>query len=257
MTRTSWIAAVLLLHVLVADRLHAVQFTPAQAQVRISETSFDKSNFGQLSLIAARNQAEDSLQTYLRLIDEAASLTAEQREKLELAGRIDIHRFFTEYENLKRPVNFGLTTIEEWRQTVPALQKSVQPLAARFASGLHDDSSLLAKTLVTTLQPAQQQKVDKLLEDRKRLRYEHQIRIALAMLDFQIPLTQSERTKIKTWLLTKTQPPDHYSASVPISVQILIQMAQIEDDLQELLAEEEAAAMRILIRAAKRSVASK
>jgi hypothetical protein len=248
MIGSKWVAAGLLMQGVIAGPLSAVQFGGGRAQVRVSETAFDKSNFGQLTVIAARNKAEESLRTYLMLIQKAAALTPEQRNKLELAGRIDIHRFFSDYASAKRTVTFGLLTSEELQQTFLQMQQAVQPMATRYEAGLYDESSLLAKTLVTTLGPDQREKLSDLFEERKRTQYEHQIRLTLAMIDHKLPLTQKERITITTLLLTKTDPPTPAPSPKRLVFPVLRQMASIEQELLELFtSDEEAAVIRELI----------
>lgn len=236
------IAAIALQGVL-ADRLCAVQF------VRVSETSFDKGNFGQLTVIAARKKAEDSLQAYLTLIEKAGGLTKAQRIKLDLAGQIDIHRFFSDYASAKRAMMFGSVPRSELQATFAGMQKVVQPMVSRYASGLHGESSLLAKMLATTLEENQRASVSEMFRERKKLIYANHIRMTLAMIDRRIPLTEKERSTITTLLLSRTDPPESYGASTTSLFQVVARMGQIEDTLRELFSDEEEVVISDLIQA--------
>jgi hypothetical protein len=241
------IAAIALQGVLV-DRLCAVQFGAGGLSVRVSETSFDKGSFGQLTVIAARKKAEDSLQAYLTLIDKAAGLTKAQRSKLDLAGQIDIHRFFSDYASAKRAMTFGIVPRNDLQATLVRMRKVALPMVSRYASGLHVESSLLAKMLATTLEEDQRASVTEMLRERKKLIYANHIRMTLAMIDHRIPLTEKERSTITTLLLSRTDPPESYGASTTSPFQVLARMGQIEDALRELFSDEEELVISEMIR---------
>lgn len=247
------VAAGLLLPGIFASSLLAVQVGNLGAQIRVSETSFDKSNFGQLTVIAARNKAEDSLQTYLTMIDQDASLSDQQRDKLRLAGRLDIHRFFADYARAKRGFAFGRVAVQGWQEELLRLRTAVRPLADRYVAGLHDESSLFSKTLYSTLDADQRLVVERLFRERKRARYQHLIRLTLAMIDYRLPLTEQERTTITELLLTKTEPPGYASSSVGLVFLVLGQMASIEDELRDHLSDEDLAVLVELIRTGQES----
>lgn len=221
--------------------------------IRVSETSFDKTNFGQLTVTAARNKAEESLRAYLMMVDKAVSLSSEQYESLALAGRLDIHRFFAEYAGIKRTVKFTLAATEDWQQAFQDLQTAVKPLRTRFESGLHDESSLLAKTIVTSLRPEQREQLRDLLERRLRMQYEHQIRVALGLIDYKLPLTDAERIKITKLLSEKTEPLVRDPSPPRLVTQVLGRMALIEMDLQEILPAEEVIVLGELIRSSQQA----
>ena len=88
----------------VAEEVESYQITPES----VASWVFG----GALTRISAMTHADRALDTRLRILHGAVSLSAVQREKLDFAGRGDIARFFDEYEALKRALapRYGAAT---------------------------------------------------------------------------------------------------------------------------------------------------
>jgi hypothetical protein len=95
----------------------------------------------------ARQVFESLMATKIVNIDDACSLTDEQRKKLELAGRGDIERFFHRYEQLMRKSK----AIEHNVQGLREILEDVRPLQVTLEVGLFREHSLLVKSLRNTL----------------------------------------------------------------------------------------------------------
>ena len=236
---------------LFVDRLFAFQVVFAGQTVQISEGSFDKSNFGQLSQLAAKKKTEDLLEAQIALIDKAADLTGAQRSKLELAGQIDIHRFFSQYECVKRTITFGSIPRHEWQAQLTQMRQKIDPMMLQYAQGLHEESSLFGKTAAMTLDADQYASVRRLRQERAKSTYANYIRVTLAMIDRMVPLTQVQRSTISTLLLSKTDPPRSHGSSTMQLFGVLNQMGQIEDEIHQLFSEQEWNVISRLIKTAK------
>jgi hypothetical protein len=211
----------------------------ANQDAEFNEQAFDQSNFSQLTMLAARKRCEDSLQASLELVDKAAALSNGQKSKLELAGQIDIHRFFASYEDLKRTIPFGNLPRKEWQTRLAQIQDEVLPMKTRFSQGLHGETSLFAKTLATTLNAEQNRNVHELFLQRARNVYVNYIRVTLAVVDRAVPLTRKQRSRISKLLISQTEPPASYGTSATPIHQVLHRMAQVEKELREVFSEQE------------------
>lgn len=245
---TSCFAAVLLLQSVFAVRLAAIQVVVGQ-DIQFSEDAFDKSIFDRVPMLEARRHCEDSLQATIGLVEKGTVLTAAQKSKLELAGQIDIHRFFARCEGAKRTVKFGSIPRDQWQAQHQRMRAETRPLTARYAGGLHDESSLFAKTLATTLDEEQRLRVDELFQARAHSTYANYIRMTLALIDQTVPLTQAQRSTITTLLLSKTDPPKSFGTSFTPLLTVLRQMQQVEVELREVFSDKEWQVIKRMIRA--------
>jgi hypothetical protein len=94
----------------------------------------------------ARRRLDTLLATQISELDRAYTLTDAQKEKLRLAGRGDIKRFFDKCENVKRKfqlINQGEQNLQEINQDLRLLREA--------SNGLFNESSLLRKSLPNTL----------------------------------------------------------------------------------------------------------
>jgi hypothetical protein len=107
---------------------------------------FDRWVFPQLDRAGARQWLDAQLARQIEKIDRAYDLTAAQKQKLRLAGRGNIKRFFDRYESVKE--EFSLTGGDGQKSL--ALQQEIQSLQAAANDLFHEDS-LLFKSLLHTL----------------------------------------------------------------------------------------------------------
>jgi hypothetical protein len=81
-------------------------------QFRIAKTSYDEMLYGKGNDAAAvRRRLEDQLRANLAEIDRVCGLTPAQAEKLRLAGRGDIHRFFERAEEVRLKIDAASGTL--------------------------------------------------------------------------------------------------------------------------------------------------
>jgi hypothetical protein len=192
--------------------------------IQFTEQAFIQNVFGNhRTYTAAREHSEKTLQVQIEYIEDAVQLSDEQRGKLELAGHGDIHRFFTDFESVKRGMEFGGIPRDEWQQ----VWQRTQPLATRFAAGLHGPRSLLTKSVASTLAPEQQERFDAMKRERDVAIYTDNIRMTLSLIDRKVPLTRQQRETITQMLVRTTAPPEYYGQASMHFYVVLIQMADL------------------------------
>ncbi len=223
---------------LFSTRSAAVQLVNPQV-VQFTEDAFDRSNFNRLTEVAARKQCEDSLQATIDMVKKAAAVDEAEIDKLQLAGQIDIHRFFASYQDAKRTIQFGSLPRDQWQAQITRLQTETRPLLMRYAGGLHGKSSLLRKTIASALDAEQRENVEAMFRERERTTYANHIRVTISVIDGTVPLTEAQRSTIMRLLLAKTEPPESYGTSRMTLLIVLNQMAQIRDELRESFSEKE------------------
>lgn len=240
------------LFVLAGSTNRAVAFDLVRVQlVQFTEKTFDQNNFGKLTVIGAERKCRESLQAQIELLEKAFVMSEAQRTKLELAGELDIARFFASYEDLKRRFKFGGMTRNEWQATIAKMQTEAKPIKAKYEAGMHGKSSLFAKTLTRILDPKQRATLRSLHQTRAIRTYANYIRYTLAFVDPQLPLTKLQRDTITELMLQKTSPPDSYGTSLTPAYRVLSRMAQIEDQIRELFSDQEWVVISALVTRAK------
>jgi hypothetical protein len=185
------------------------------------------------------------------LLEKATELSDPQRSKLELAGQLDIQRFFASYEDTKRSYKFGRMPRDQWRAAVARMQAEAKPFKAKFEAGIHGKSSLYAKTLANTLDQDQLTSVQTLDQVRAHRTYANYIRYTLAFIDPKVPLSKQQRETISELLLQHTTPPESYGTMLVPAYRVLSRMAQIEERIRGLFSDQEWAVIEPLIKRGK------
>jgi hypothetical protein len=219
--------------------------------VHFGEDAFDKVTFSQMTQLEARQKCEESLQQTVQATRDAVELSDGQREKLVTAGRLDIHRFFSRYEQAKRGIPFGSVRRDRWQQLSIEAHASVRPLSRQFLQGLHGDSSLFDKTLQTMLDAASVSRVKRANEEAARSDYADQIDTAMLVIGRQVRLTPDQRTAIREKLLVETDPPAMFGTSLMPLYFVLANMGDIEDELRGLFNEQDWRTLGKLIEAGR------
>jgi hypothetical protein len=159
-------------------------------------------NVGNATLGQQRLQEQINLQ--LVELQNVCQLTAEQKEKLELAARGDLRRFMEEVAVQRRSFNAKKNANDQ--EAMNNIWQDVQPLQMKLARGLTSAGSLLVKTVPKTLTPEQAERYEALLRERQLFRYRASIGIALHWMEEQVALTEEQRHSISE-LLLKMPPP--------------------------------------------------
>lgn len=183
-----------------------------------------------------RQRLVDALETQIDFLETIGTLRDEQRQKLELAGRGDIHRFWTRYELLRRECPTGMITRDEYMQ----FRQKTLPLQLRYRDGLFGPTSLYRKTIRSVLDTDQLAEFETLERERDRKHYQALVKATVAMLDQKLALTVDQRTRLTKLVLEKTEPPTTYGQGSSQLYIVLWQMSQIpESDLKPLFLDDE------------------
>jgi hypothetical protein len=148
----------------------------------------------------ARKRLTILLAHELNSINKACALESRQMEKLTLAGRGDITRYFARYESLKE--SFVATPPSEYQDF---LDQST-PLQQTLNDGLFAEKSLFRRTIPHVLTPAQSAKYEKFVRERMRARHLVDIGAACTWLERDLQLSGEQKDKIKRFMLRETTP---------------------------------------------------
>jgi hypothetical protein len=152
----------------------------------------------------ARARLEARLAWEIRRIDQVYGLSPEQKHKLEVAGRGDIKRLFDDVRKQQERLESARGDVLQYR----AILKGLKPLRVD-AHLLFIDGSLFAKTLKTTLSPAQRARYEK---DRRDF-YRGRVEWAVSFLEQRLRLSRDQCERITTLIVAESQPLRRYGES--------------------------------------------
>ena len=134
-------------------------------------------------------------------LDRVCRITEAQKNKLRLAGRGDIKRFFDKVEALKRKFQQGQNdpNTNIWQE--------IQPLQVELNAGLFGDDSIYAKTIRRTLSPDQEARFEGLARERINVRFRATVEWFVAHLDKGLGLTEDQRQRFIDLLVRETRAP--------------------------------------------------
>jgi len=180
---------------------------PARNQFNIGIENFDRWVFGQWRTPqAAGKQLLAQLTLQVEAVDRICHLTAAQREKLLLAGRVDIWRFFDRVEEVRKL----FLEARHDQQQINQLWQHIQPIQQQLQAGLFQSHSLLHKCIHRTLNPSQTGRYQRQEIERRRFHYEASIGLTLEMLQEGIPLRDSQRRQLVRIIQERTEPPTQF-----------------------------------------------
>jgi hypothetical protein len=151
--------------------------------------------------VGARTKLDSLLALRIDEVDRLCGLTDVQKQKLHLAGRGDVKRFFDRVEESKRKFASGQAGLN------PNVWQELQPLQGELNAGLFGEESLYAKMVKRILTAEQSARYDGLLRERRLARYRATIERFVAQVDKALGLTESQRRRYVEVLLSDTPPP--------------------------------------------------
>lgn len=185
---------------LMATPAEALQFVMQDNRIQVDPNQIVSWIFGnQLSADQVRSELEEILQTRIDLIAHACELTPEQQEKLRLAGAGDIHRFFNDFETLRRSLPTGSVTQQEYQD----MWQQIQPFQQRYNAGLFSQDSLMNKTVRYVIQEDQVSRYEEFERQRQQRYFESIVRGTIAMMEDELPLTVAQREKLFDLILSQ------------------------------------------------------
>jgi len=167
-----------------------VNFEPFEPQV--SEQQFDAWVFRQdRTPEAARWRLDSLLELQIDEYDRACKLTADQKQKLQLAGRGDIKRFFDRYETAKdRFRNLGAD-----HQNVQEILQEANPLSSSLQAGLFGETSILRRSIPNVLAAEQLTHYQSVVQEQMRARHLATINLVVTSLEQAGKFPKEQREK--------------------------------------------------------------
>ncbi len=202
---------------------------PAPAVVRqhfmVSDQSFESGVFGSLrTAAAARAQFGQSFSLRADEIEHACGLNETQKEKLLLAARGDMKRFFDRVEEKRKEFQLARTDPHKYQEFFQGLA----PIRQAIAKGLFGDGSLFSKTIRSTLDPGQAARYEVVLRSRQGFREGARLELVLAVLDNALGLDAGQRRKLRKLAREETRPPKSFGY---YDYQVLIlQLARLPEE---------------------------
>jgi hypothetical protein len=145
---------------------------------------------------------ESEVTLMVEAIDRSCHLTAEQKEKLRLAGHGDYARFEQKVNDLRSEC-IGKTYDQN---TMQELYQKFQPLTQQYQTGMLGPGSLFAKVVHRALTPEQTEEYEAAEAERRKARHAAKVRLFVAILDQSCPMKASQRDAMVDLLLKETQP---------------------------------------------------
>ncbi len=162
-------------------------------------------------LVYGREGAEESrrrlafrLKSRIAQIDRACTLTKEQRNKLAVAGRVDITRTFTRLDELKKQYSVALKDARKQRQVLEEIVPFRKVMAEMDCFG---EGSLFSKILKSNLSPQQVASQDKAAKDARMAQHRATVAWVVRSVDTWLLLKPEQHQKLEDLLLAETRPP--------------------------------------------------
>lgn len=165
-----------------------------------------------------RAQLERILKTTLADIDSACHLDGSQKQRLELAGRGDVSRFFEQLDGLFRRLQAARADDVELKSVFEDVMRDVPPIREALALGVFGDDSLLAKARGSVLSTAQAGQYERFVREQRAQRHRARIAKAVAYLDGPIGFGGEQRQAFQDVLFAELPLDDRRLALVAVPV---------------------------------------
>ncbi len=158
-----------------------------------------------------RGRLESRLRSRVKLIDTVCKLSGPQREKLMVAGRIDIVRLFERIDRFKNRTDLADINVRQKRDDAFI---EIEPIRRNIAeSDCFGDGSLFAKVLKNTLSSEQFSLQEEAARNALMARHLATIRWVVGNLGMSLRLSEEQQVKLRELLAAKTRPPRRFGAS--------------------------------------------
>lgn len=151
----------------------------------------------------AREALESRVDLETLRISQAITLDEAQTNHLKLAGRGDVKRFYDRVEKARRQFLTMQDRLE--RNNLNEAYQLALPLQQELMVGLFGPKSLLQKTIASTLNEQQLEAWEHEQERVGRLRTERAVKLFIAQMQRQVPMTNAQRTAMAELLLAKVK----------------------------------------------------
>jgi hypothetical protein len=169
-----------------------------------TDENFDQWVFGNgRNYTSFRASVDSLLAMQIEELDRACGLTDAQRAKLMLAGRGDLKRILDAYDDKKK--KFRATGGDQNR--INEIFQDIQPLQQAIAAGPFGESSIFAKSIGKTLDPAQAERFEKVAKEKRTYRYRARVELAVNLLDGYVGMTADQRRRLVQVIVDETRSP--------------------------------------------------
>ena|SRR5579872_2008553 len=176
----------------------------AQPDFVFADENFDQWVFGGRGNTGpARSRLESFLQLQIADVDRVCELTEAQKQKLQLAGKGDIVRFFDRVEELRRKFQ----KVKNDRNKIGELYQEILPLRLTLDSGAFGDDSFFAKTLKSTLSADQTESHGRADLERRLFTFRARVEWVVGKLDDALSMRADQRTRFIELILEDARPP--------------------------------------------------
>ncbi len=174
-----------------------------------------------------RGRLNEQLTLKLDWIAAACKTSEDQRKKLQIAGRGDIKRFFDEMRELKR--RFRQVKGEAGESA--RMQQRLAALQASYGAEIFGDSSLLAKTVSTTLSREQAAAIKKAEEEARAFANRAAVEQAVQFCDVAIGLNGEQRGKLTELFASRgRQMKQDEKSGLPLPYSMVVETARLSRD---------------------------
>jgi hypothetical protein len=203
---TSWLSLWIVPTIVMAteDDIEPPATPVANTGFMIDESNFDQWIFqGSGTAAAGRARINSHLKLKLDELNRTCDLSELQRKKLALAAQGDMKRFFDQVEALRKK----FLAVRNDQNAFNELWQEIHPLQQKQQAGLFNETSMFEKTLRSTLNAEQQQRYQKVTDERRRFRYRASIQTSLVSLSDTVALKDDQHKALAKLLLEETPLP--------------------------------------------------
>lgn len=175
----------------------------------LNAQQFDQWVFGNSNVQGApgaRKKMDTLLSLQIEEMDRTCGLSDSQKEKLRLAGRGDVERFFDRVEEKRRE----LQDKSYDQNKIGEIYQQLQPFQATLNGGLFDDGSLFAKIVAKALDPEQAARYESFNRDRRTFRYRAKVELMVLKLSRSLGLRAEQQERFVQAIIEETRPPRRF-----------------------------------------------
>ena len=167
-----------------------------------------------------RKQLEHGLTSRIRKLEQMYGLTPAQKKKLKLAGRRDIQRLFDSIEEYKVKMNRARDDRAQFIALLRELQTKQRQMVTIFSENPFNSTSLLGKTLKTTLTN------ERIGKDAKEL-YRSRVDAVVSQFDERFGLSRAQHRRFVTLIVEETPPLRFYGEYTTYAV--MFQLSRLSE----------------------------
>jgi|GEM_PF-4079167 len=174
-----------------------------QIRAQFTDENLEQWIFNNLGSAKKANQKLNSqLNVQVDAIAIACEVTPAQREKLLLAGRGDIYRFFDQVDIVRAKFQ----KIKHDQNKVNQIFTDIQPLQLTLTTGLFGEDSFFKKVTKKTLNEEQWAKADQIDQERRRFRFQAKVDLVVMSFTDTLALRAGQREELARLLLETPTP---------------------------------------------------